>query len=234
MSAANADGYTPPPDPIDQAIREAPSTPTAKRGADHQRTRCECKLPRVKHHENNVYLCARCGHRLNTDTRGNPYRRWPGDLDQAVIHEGRLKLVEMLPEKVRERLMRIASDTEFVREARKAVAKHQAIAASDPEQLMGPNARRRAARRAAALADTVDRLVDEHVAATAAVANDAIGTPQDKLDAFIRNVEQHRHGPEPEIISREEFQRRNNPKAETFPPAIEYDPKRDRFEDEPD
>jgi len=159
------------------------------RGPDHQRSLCTCAIPRVKHHENNIFLCARCSHRLNTDTHGKAYRRWPGDLTEGDQH--RLALVMILPEHEQQRLMRIHDERTFAREAAKAVRKYKAAKEYDEhwEQHLGPNARRRLQRRH-------DELVAQ------ATDNDG------PLGAAFRAVMEPRHEPEREIISQQEYDRR--------------------------
>lgn len=173
-------------------------------------TGCQCKTPLPKHHENNVHICARCGSTLQTTSDGKVYRRLPGDLDtreqqlaRGVLEVARAskeemaELVKALPFHQQKKLMALPQK-KFEKVARKMIRIHQAAKAAGPLPL-GPNARRRAMRKQAAIADVVDDIAE-------AVATHR--SPLDQLDEFIKNVQNHEHRPEPEIISQAEHDRR--------------------------
>lgn len=187
--------------------------PTARESAGTkppEPTGCQCKTPLPKHEDNNVHICARCGSTLQATSDGKPYRRHPGDLDtrEQQLARGVLEvagaskaemaeLVKSLPFHLQKKLMALPQKR-FEKVARRMIRVHQAAKEAGPEQL-GPNARRRQMRKQTAIADVVDDIAE-------AVA--AHRSPLDELDEFIKNVQNHEHRPEPEIISQAEYDRR--------------------------
>jgi hypothetical protein len=163
----------PPPNPLEEAARKADVvTGHAQRGANHEQSKCKCTPPRpdIIRYDNgkaDEAICLECRNRLNIDTSGEAYRRWPGDLNPDVIaplaeiHADMKALVAALPDHEKRRLQRIAEryPTRFEREAKAAIAKWEAIRNTDPERIMGPNTKRRLGRRRTELLEMTERVM---------------------------------------------------------------------------
>jgi hypothetical protein len=131
-----------PLDAINAAAANAGPAKHGNRTAEHQPCKCKCALPDAEIFDDTDETpearagCRECLERLNVDDRGEPYRRFPGDINTAEMQLQRIqnfareemrKLLDTLPKSTRERLERLAkrNPQQFNVEAQRLIAAHE-------------------------------------------------------------------------------------------------------------
>jgi hypothetical protein len=148
---------------IKPAARESAGTAMAKPVG------CQCKTPRPTPAEAGCFICGRCRSPLRVDAKGSPFRRFPGDLDtvdqvnaRRVLEVAEMSKAEMMPlvamlSPAQQKRLMAMPGRKFVKVARRMIQRHLAIQAAESAVVdIGPNSRRRLARRSSELADVVD------------------------------------------------------------------------------